>query len=302
MIKYLPKLSIVTPSYNQVSFLEDTILSVLIQQYISLEYIIIDGGSTDGSIDVIKKYQTNLAHWESKSDEGMYDAINRGFEKSSGEVMAYINSDDLYLPEAFNVVAELFARFPNIEWITGRTAYIDEHGNHIDTAKKKLYSRLLLKSGFYQSPYCYVVNQNAVFWRRSLWDKIGGRIDERLKLAGDFSLWVLFAEHAQLYWVDFVLSAFRRHKNQKSFNKLGYMRESKSIKKPSTALLLKILLGHTRLDREALAAPLITKNDEGEWNIKIMEIPFRARESLRLVERLGRDKVKAAFQLIASIV
>ncbi len=106
-----PKISIVTPNLNQGKFLEETILSVLDQKYPNLEYIIIDGGSTDNSIDIIKKYEKNLFYWTSEKDNGMYEAIQKGFEKATGDIMAWINSDDLYHRNVFFVVAEIFSNF-----------------------------------------------------------------------------------------------------------------------------------------------------------------------------------------------
>jgi glycosyltransferase involved in cell wall biosynthesis len=108
--KELLKISIVTPSYNQGQYLEETIQSVLDQNYPNLEYIIMDGGSTDNSVDIIKKYESQLAHWESKPDNGQADAIKRGFDMATGDILAWLNSDDYYLPDTFNQVSELFAR------------------------------------------------------------------------------------------------------------------------------------------------------------------------------------------------
>src|SRR5258708_5296321 len=113
-----PSISIITPSYNQVSFLEETIQSVLQQDYPNLEYVIIDGGSTDGSVEIIQKYADRLTHWVSEPDGGQYDAVNRGFQYTRGEIMAYINSDDKYTPWAFSVVGEIFESLPEIEWLT----------------------------------------------------------------------------------------------------------------------------------------------------------------------------------------
>ena len=199
-----PKISIVTPSFNQVDYIEHTILSVLNQGYPNMEYIIIDGGSTDGSLDIIKKYADKLAYWVSEPDAGMYDAINKGFSKSTGEIFAWINSDDVYFDDAINIAADIFTKLPKIDWITGRCGYIDKRGNMIYKSKK-LYNQELLKNGFYRSPLSYVVNQNVVFWRRSLWEQSGG-CDISLKFAGDFVLWTKFAEFAELYFIDHVFS------------------------------------------------------------------------------------------------
>src|SRR5512138_1735166 len=114
----LPKISVVTPSFNRVKFLEETIRSVLDQDYPNLEYIIVDGGSTDGSVEVIRKYQDRLASWVSEPDQGPYEAINKGFARSTGEIMAWIGSDDKYLPWTLQVVASAMSASPQIEWIT----------------------------------------------------------------------------------------------------------------------------------------------------------------------------------------
>ncbi len=113
-----PRISIVTPSYNQGQFIEDTIQSILIQEYPDLEFIIIDGGSTDNSVEIIKKYENNLTFWVSESDGGQYDAINRGFSKTTGEIMAWLNSDDKYTPWTFSVVGDIFRTHPEVEWVT----------------------------------------------------------------------------------------------------------------------------------------------------------------------------------------
>jgi glycosyltransferase involved in cell wall biosynthesis len=123
-----PKISIVTISFNQSAFLEETINSVLGQKYPNLEYIIIDGGSTDGSTDIIRKYENQLSYWVSEKDGGMYEALQKGFNKSSGEIMGWINSDDLLQPNSLFLLAKVFSEYPECNWIEGRNIVINEQG------------------------------------------------------------------------------------------------------------------------------------------------------------------------------
>src|SRR5882672_2272557 len=127
-----PKVTIVTPSYNQGEFLEETIRSVLLQGYPNLEYIIIDGGSTDRSVEIIRRYEKWLAHWVSERDRGQSDAINKGFSRSTGDICAYLNSDDVYLPHALLSVARLFEKHPDAALLYGDCQLIDESSRVVD--------------------------------------------------------------------------------------------------------------------------------------------------------------------------
>ena len=162
-----PKISIVTPSYNQVKFLERTILSILNQNYPNLEYIIIDGGSTDGSVEIIKKYEKYLACWVSEKDKGQSDAINKGFKKASGDIIAWQNSDDIYLPGVFEKVALLFSKRKDMDVVFGNIYLIDENDNILRDIR---YVPFSLKSFLYEG--CNITNQ-ATFWRRSEERRVG---------------------------------------------------------------------------------------------------------------------------------
>lgn len=200
-----PKISIVTPNYNQEKYLEETILSVLNQGYPNLEYIIIDGGSTDGSVDIIKKYADKLAYWESVPDKGMYDAIRKGFEKSTGEIMAWINSDDMYQSKSFFTVSEIFSKYKEVNWLLGFPSVYDAMGRIVECPHTlRQWSKYDLYIGQYQW-----IQQESVFWRRSLWEKAGSRIESALKYAGDFELWFRFFNFEKLYVTTAILSGFR---------------------------------------------------------------------------------------------
>jgi len=200
-----PKISIVTPSFNQAQFLEETILSVITQNYPNLEYIIIDGGSTDGSVDIIKKYEKYLTYWVSEPDKGHGNALNKGFAKTTGEIMAWINSDDKYYPNTFTTVAEIFNKFSDINWIQGKNSRIDKSGRLQDVhfSLINIYSYLL---------YDYKwIQQESVFWRRSLWDKSGAFINEKMELMVDGELWTRFFLSDDIWHLDLVIGGFRSH-------------------------------------------------------------------------------------------
>lgn len=223
---HYPKISIITPSFNQGDYLEETILSVIGQNYPNLEYIIIDGGSTDNSVDIIKKYEKYLVYWISEKDSGMYDAIQKGFYKSTGEIMAWINSDDWYFPKAFFSVAEIFASHDHVDWIQGITTRMDEKSRIVYVAPFRKWS----KYNYLMNDYEWI-QQESCFWRRTLWKRAGGKINTSLKYAGDFELWLRFFDYAQLHCVDTSLGSFRaRSKNQFSVDRLDeYKKEANHL-------------------------------------------------------------------------
>lgn len=211
MLKDFPKISIVTPVYNRADMLEQTIISVLGQNYPNLEYIIIDGGSTDGTVDIIKKYEDRLAYWVSEPDNGMYHAIQKGFEKASGEIMAWINSDDLYHTDALWIVAEIFSDLPALEWVVGTPTMYNGEGRCVKVFPTVRWSKRKFELGDYRW-----IQQESVFWKRILWDKTGAKLDLNYKLAADFELWTRFFKYAQLHSVNTILGGFRLHGAQLS--------------------------------------------------------------------------------------
>ncbi|MDQ3021272.1 MAG: glycosyltransferase [Bacteroidota bacterium] len=211
-----PKISIVTASFNMVDYIEETILSVIEQEYPNLEYIIIDGGSKDGTADIIKKYEHYLTYWISEPDKGLYDALQKGLSKTTGEIMAYINSDDKYYPNAFFSIATIFSAMDDVEWVLGRATFYNDEGTTVDVKDLKIWSKFNYYLGDYQW-----IQQESIFWRRSLWLKAGSNINPNLKLAGDYELWLRFFKYAKLFSTQTVFAGFRfRTKDQLSLEKI----------------------------------------------------------------------------------
>lgn len=219
-----PKISIVTPVFNQVKYIEETILSILSQGYPNLEYIIIDGGSTDGTVDIIKKYESHLAYWVSEPDNGMYDALQKGFDHSSGEIMGWLNADDLYCSGCLFHVAIIFSNHRKINWLTGSNTHIDENGHYI----LNIPCRKLNKYQFLSGDYMWIA-QESTLWRRPLWEKAGSYISKELHAAGDFELWLRFIQNDTLYYVENCIGMFRHREGQISGQLDSYIEEVNNI-------------------------------------------------------------------------
>ncbi len=219
-----PRISVVTPSFNQVAFVESTIRSVVDQQYPALEYVVIDGGSTDGSVEIIEKYQNDLSFWASEPDRGHAHALNKGFARTTGEIMGWINSSDAHYPWTLDTTAEIFSQLPQVEWIMGIPTEFGLSGGprSVSPAYSNIYDIL--------AGDCRGIQQESVFWRRSLWEKAGGALNEGLKAAADFDLWLRFFRLAQLYHVQTVLAGFRVHEDRLADAEAGlHARESAGL-------------------------------------------------------------------------
>lgn len=206
-----PKISIVTPVYNQSEFIERTILSVINQGYPNLEYIIIDGDSKDGTVDVIKKYDGQIAKWISEPDSGMYDAINKGFSYATGDIMGWINADDILLPSCLVRLGKLFSELADVQWVQGLNTIINEKDEVIERREPRMLSFMHFLKGDFKW-----VQQESTFWTKSLWDKAGGYVSTELRLAGDFELWFRFFQYEKLYFTSEPLGAWRRRSGQLS--------------------------------------------------------------------------------------
>jgi len=204
------RVSIVTPSYNQARYLETTIRSVLEQDHPDVEYIIVDGGSKDGSLEIIKKYADRLAWWVSEPDRGQTDALNKGFARATGEVLAWLNSDDTYQPGAIAEAAAYFQDHPEAGLVYGDANFIDEEGRvtgHFPAAQTDL-ARL-------QRGYVHVPQQSS-FFRADLWRRVGP-LDPSFYFAMDYDLWVRLARVAPVHYTPRLWANFRIHLHGKTF-------------------------------------------------------------------------------------
>jgi glycosyltransferase involved in cell wall biosynthesis len=203
--------SIITPSFNQAAYLEQTINSVLSQDYPRIEYIVVDGGSTDGSVDVIKKYADKLAWWVSEKDRGQADAINKGFARATGDIVAWLNSDDYYLAGTISAAVKVFEERPDVVLVYGNMLAVDEHGKTFNTL---IYKQLTL-----EDLLCFqIIGQPAVFMRRSVLQSAGG-LDFNFHFMLDHHLWIRIAQRGQILHVDQTWAAARYHPEAKNVAK-----------------------------------------------------------------------------------
>ncbi len=235
-----PTISIVTPSYEQGRYLTRTLCSVLDQHYPRLEYVVQDGGSGDDTRAVLERFGGKLSHWASEPDGGQADAINRGFARTGGEIMAYLNSDDLLLPGSLAYVARYFMAHPHVDVVYGHRLVIDEHDRQIGRWVLPAHlGRTLAVTDF--------VPQETLFWRRSMWERAGGRMDTSLNFAIDWDLLLRMRDAgAKMVRLPRYLGAFRVHEQQKT------MREQ-VLCEEETELLRRRVLGRTMTEEEALA-------------------------------------------------
>jgi hypothetical protein len=224
MREYL-KITVVTPNYNGAEFLERTIVSVVSQAYPNLEYIIVDGQSSDASMRIAEKYAGGSVHIICERDNGHEDAVNKGFARGSGDVMGWINSDDILMPGSLSLVNEVFQQFSDVDWITGRATTILESDMVSSVWDNRPWSWLRFLGGDYR-----YIQQESTFWRRKLWERAGGGLSNHYKLANDLDLWTRFFLHAPLFSVDSLIGSFRYREGQRSVRyRQDYERECELI-------------------------------------------------------------------------
>ncbi len=213
MAETMPFLSIITPSFQQGKFLEQTIKSVITQPFDNFEYIMVDGGSDDGSVEIIKKYERHLAWWVSEKDEGQGDAINKGLVHAKGEVVGWINSDDFYLPDTFKKVADVFQQDPGLGLLYGDVLAVDEKSQVFNLMRSGDYGLLDLMK-------FKIINQPAVFFRRRLIEEVGN-LDQSYRYLLDHHLWLRIASISQIRHMPEFLAAGRYHSQAKNIAEAG---------------------------------------------------------------------------------
>jgi glycosyltransferase involved in cell wall biosynthesis len=225
-----PSITIVTPSFNQAPFLEATIQSVLGQEHPPHEYIVVDGGSTDGSVDILRKYGSRLTWWVSEQDRGQSHAINKGFARATGEIFAWLNSDDVLEPGALEFVAEHFRSRPASSWLVGDCRIISDSGEPIGT-DRAIYGNRDRLSRFWDKERTFLP-QPSSFWRRAI---VEGPtlLDERLQFGMDLDLWLRLSMRHAPDIAPAVLASYRHHADTKtSAARMAFVRELASIARP----------------------------------------------------------------------
>jgi len=204
-----PLVSIVTPSFNQARYIEATMQSVLSQDYSPIEYMVVDGSSNDGTVDVIKKYESKIAWWVSEKDRGQTDAINKGFARAKGEILAWLNSDDTYEPGAVSAAVKYLQEHPKVGMVYGDCNFINESGRVIGKFGAAQTNYRLLRQGYSHIP------QQTMFFRADLWKRVGP-LDPSFYFAMDYDLWTRIAARSEIKYVPQIWANFRLHTSGKT--------------------------------------------------------------------------------------
>ena len=281
------RFSIVTPCFNGARFIDETIMSVVAQAGpFAIRYHVQDGGSTDGTLDKLARWQARLGgdfpllcqgvefSYASARDRGMYDAINAGFTRcGASDAMAWINADDRFESGAFHLVMTLLGRFPDIDWLCGRPAYLDQNGAVAGVLPLVPLPRKAVAAGLLDGRYSRFIQQEGGFWRPRLWQAVGGA-GAAFRLAGDFDLWRRFAQHADPVAVDSILGCFRRHGTQATGDMLTYYAEvdrslsaaERRRRDETAALYAGASASADALRAAGFAYRVIRRNDAGSWD------------------------------------
>jgi len=261
----LPKITIVTPSYNQGEYLEETIQSVLNQNYPNLEYIIMDGGSTDNSVEIIKKYDAQIDFWVSESDSGQSDAINKGFVKSTGNILGWLNSDDLLKENSLINVGKYFSENPDCYFLTG-------DGEFISVNKEKVYFTKYGKDYNYHSLLKYhkgnFLPQPSVFFRKEIVEKVG-LLDLNLNYTMDLDFWLRIIKKYKLYYINETLSSLRQHDKAKTLkDNYKAMKEVEIVIKEHSKNLNNIKKIYYSCALKKFVSYTLTKSAQKQYSLK----------------------------------
>jgi glycosyltransferase involved in cell wall biosynthesis len=213
-----------------VDYIDQTIRSVIDQGYPDLEYIVIDGGSTDGTVEIIEKYKKHIAYFVSEKDKGQYYAINKGLKVATGDVIAWLNADDIYFPWTFSTISDIFENFSSVQWLIGSFSFLDGNGNTPNFYKNNgAKPQDYISNGWFRKNLYGYLQQENMFWRRGLMEK-SGLLNTDYRLAADFELWTRFAKHEHLVSIDLPLASFRlRNDSRSKLQEENYNNEVNSI-------------------------------------------------------------------------
>ena len=273
-IKSNPLVTIVSPSYNQARYLERTILSVLNQDYPNLEYIVIDGGSTDGSIDIIKKYEHKISYWVSEPDRGQSHAINKGFKKATGEIFNWLNSDDILMPSATTIAVHCLTNNPEYGMVYGDRLVIDQNDQVLSCIEMPSFNRFFYKF----RPW---LPQETVFFRRELWHKVNG-VDESLNYSMDKDLWLKFVKISKIHHIPFFLGAWRQHNLAKSY--------------------INFVLGNVSNEGHKESSQVQTKHLKRIYRLKTLKNIMNKIDKIRFIKEKYSTKRKSEISDIRNIV
>ncbi|MCX7101796.1 MAG: glycosyltransferase [Methylobacter sp.] len=226
-------ITVITCTFNAVQYLQDTIKSIMAQKDSNIEWIVIDGGSTDGTIEIIKKHEKDIDYWISEPDKGIYDAIAKGFNRAHGGIVCWLNAGDIFMPGALSLVSELFDKNPNVNWMTGMQFTHLPGGKIVSCFLPALYSRDLIKCGAYVEKLP-VIQQESTFFRNTMLSYVDMEIFRNFKVAGDFYLWHSFAKKERLVVVCAAFGSFCIHEGQLSENHALYRQEVFTFLEPLT--------------------------------------------------------------------
>ena len=289
------RVSIVTTTLNALPYIVETTRSVLQSTYSDLEYLVIDAGSTDGTIEYLRSLRDERLRVEFREGLGQYEAVDWGFKQSSGDILAWLNGDDIYWPWTISCVAHLFTEFPEVSWITGLPAFVNAEGHCTMIGSLCSYPTRYIQNGWFSEYGFGNLVQESMFWRRDLYQKAGG-LNLAYKHAADFELWTRFAQHAALEAVSVPLAAWRKHAKNRSITGLSaYLRDVETVKAALPPIgWFKAWLCRRRATKHALRLL--------EWHrtpwiyFSLVDSKWRRGNDIRPISRYGLQHLRMEFK------